>query len=110
MLHSYAECYGNPVKYVLYSIALFEQEKPNLKDKGMVSPSSQLSTIPSPFEVVVTDSSNLIVHFFPGISANATSPRISSLSEHFSFPGNWANRSAMAWLLTASGVLRPTSY
>ena len=50
-----------------------------MKDKGMVSPFSQLSTTPTPFEVVVVDPSNLIVHFFPGIS---------SLSELSSFLGN----------------------
>ena len=86
----------NPVKYASYSAVLFEQENLSLKDKGMVSPSSQLSTTLIPFEVVVADPSNLIVHFFPKISATATFPRISSLSEHFSFPGNYASRSAMA--------------
>ena len=81
-----------------------------MKDRGMVFPSSQLSTTPTPFEVVIADPSNLIVHFFPGISATATSLGISSLSELFSFLGNCASRSAMAWLLTALGVLRPMSY
>ena len=78
----------NPVNYALYSAALFEQENPNLEDKGMVSPSSQLSTILSPFEVVVADPSNLTVHFFLGGSATATSSGISLLNEHSSFPGN----------------------
>ena len=78
----------NPVNYASYSAALFEQENPSLEDKGMVSPSSQLSTILSPFEVVVADPSNLIVHFFPRSSVTATSPRISSLSEHSFFLGN----------------------
>ena len=86
----------NLVKYSSYSATLLEQENLSLKDKGMVSPSSQLSTTPTPFEVVVADYSNLIVHFFPGTFATATSPRISSLSELSSFPGNYANRSAMA--------------
>ena len=63
----------NPVKYASYSAALLEHEKPSLKDKGMISPFSQLSTIPTPFEVAVADSSNLMVHFFPGISVTATS-------------------------------------
>ena len=78
----------NPVRYVSYSAALFEQENPNLKDKGMVSPSSQLSTTPNPFEVVVADPSNLIVHFFLGSFATATSPGIYLLSEPSFFPGN----------------------
>ena len=86
----------NPVRYVSYSAALFEQENPNLKDKGMVSPSSQLSTTPNPFEVVVANPSNLIVHFFLGSSTTATSLGISSLNEPFSFPGNWASRFTMA--------------
>ena len=86
----------NPVKYASYSTALLEQENPSLKDKGMVSPSLQLSTTPTPFEVVVADHSNLIVHFFPGTFAIATSPGISSLSELSSSPGNCANRFAMA--------------
>ena len=85
----------NSVKYASYLAALLEQENPSLKDKGMVSPSSQLSTIPTPFEVVVADLSNLIVHFFPRESTTATSPEISSLSE-LSSPGNYANRFAMA--------------
>ena len=72
---------ASSVKYVSYSVALFEQENPSLKDDDMASLSSQLSTIASPFEVVVVDPSNLIVHFFPGISVIATSPGISSLSE-----------------------------
>ena len=54
----------SPVKYASYSAALLEQENPSLKDKDMVSPSSQLSTIPTPFEVIVADPSNLIVHSF----------------------------------------------
>ena len=86
----------NPVKYTSYSAALLEQENQSLKDKGMVSPSSQLSTIPTPFVVVVAESSNLIVHFFPGTSTTNTSPGISSLSELSSSPGNCANRSTMA--------------
>ena len=86
----------NPVKYTSYSAALLEQENQSLKDKGMVSPSSQLSTIPTPFEVVVADPSNLIVHFFLGTSTTTTSPGISSLSELSSSPGNCANRSTMA--------------
>ena len=83
------------VKYTSYSAALLEQENPSLKDKGMVSSSSQLSTIPTSFEVIVADPSNLIVHFFPGASTTATLPGISSLSELSSSPGNCANRSAM---------------
>ena len=86
----------NPVKYASYSTALLEQENPSLKDKGMVSPSSQLGTTPTPFEIIVADPSNLIVHFFLETSATATSPRISSLSELSSSLGNCANRSAMA--------------
>ena len=86
----------NPVKYASYSAALLEQENPSLKDKGMVSPSLQLSTIPTPFEVLVADPSNLIVYFFPGASTTATSPGISSLSELSSSLGNYANRSAIA--------------
>ena len=82
----------------------------DLKDKGMVSPSSQLSTTPNPFEVVVAHPSNLIVHFIHGSFATTTFLGISSLSELFSFLGNCASRSAMAWLLTALGVLRPMSY
>ena len=78
----------NLIKYASYSAALIEQENPNLKDKGMVSLSSQLNTIHNPFEVIVANPSNLIVHFFPGSSATATSPGISSLSDHSSFPGN----------------------
>ena len=54
----------------------------------MVFPSSQLSTIPKPFEVVVADSSNLMVHFFLRSFAAAISLGISSLSEHSSSPGN----------------------
>ena len=61
-----------------------------------MSPSLQLSTTLSPFEVVVADPSNLTVHFFPRISTIATSPGISSLSKHSSFPRNWASRFAMA--------------
>ena len=86
----------SPVKYALYSAALLEQENPSLKDKGMVFPSSQLSTTPTLFEVVVADSSNLIVHFFPGASTTATSLGISLLSELSFSPGNCANRFAMA--------------
>ena len=86
----------NPVKYASYLTALLEQENPSLKGKGMVSPSSQLSTTPTPFEVVVADYSNLIVHFFPWTFAIATSHGISSLSELSSSHGNCANRSAMA--------------
>ena len=86
----------NPVKYALYSVVLLEQENPSLKEKGMVSLSSQLSTTPTPFEVVVADPSNLIVHFFLGTSTTTTSPGISSLSEFSSSPRNYANRSAMA--------------
>ena len=100
----------NPVRYASYSAALFEKENPSLKDKGMVSPSSQLSITPTPFEVMVANPSNLIVHFFPWTFATATSPGIFSLNEHSSFPGNWANRSAMAWFFTALGVLKPISY
>ena len=110
MLYSYTECYSYPVKYTSYSAALLEQENPSLKDKGMVSPSSQLSTTPTPFEVVVANLSNLIVHFFLGISAITTSPGISLLSELSSFPGNYASTSDIAWLLTALGVLRTMSY
>ena len=51
----------NPVRYASYSVALFEQKNPSLKDKGMVYTSSQLSITPNPFEVVVADPSNLIV-------------------------------------------------
>ena len=91
-------------------VALFKQGNSSLKDNGTVSPSSQLSSIPRLFEVVVADPSNLMVHFFPRSSAVATSPRISSLSEHSSSLGNWASRSTMAWLLTALGVLKPMSY
>ena len=69
----------NSVKYASYSAALLEQENPSLKDKGMASPSSQLSKTPTPFEVVVADPSNLIVHFFLGTSTTATSPGISFL-------------------------------
>ena len=58
-----------------------------MKDKGMVSPFSQLSITPNPFEVVVANPSNLIVHFFLGSSATATFLGISSLNELFSFPG-----------------------
>ena len=85
-----------PVKYDSYSVALFEHENPSLNDRGMVSPSSQLSITPNLFEVVVADLSNLIVYLFPGISTIATSPRISSLNEHSSSPEKWANRSVMA--------------
>ena len=67
-----------------------------MKDKGMVSLSSQLSTIPTPFEVIVADPSNLIIHFFPGASTTTTSLGISSLSELSSSPGNYANRFDMA--------------
>ena len=56
-------------------------------NKGIVSPFSQLSTTPTPFEVVVSDPSNLIVHFFPGISVTATLPGISSLSGFLPFLG-----------------------
>ena len=76
----------------------------------MVPPSSQLSRIPTPFEAVVTDPSNLMVHFLLGCSTTATSPRISLLSGHSFSLGNWANKSAIAWLLTALGVLRLISY
>ena len=86
----------NLVKYASYSAALLEQENPRLKDKGMVSPSSQLSTIPTPFEVLVADPSNLIIYFFPGASTTATSPGISLLSELSSSLGNCANRSVIA--------------
>ena len=78
----------NPVKYASYSAALLEQENPSLKDKGMVFPFSQLSTTPTPFEVVVVDPSNLIVYFFFGVFVIATSLGISSLSELSSFPRN----------------------
>ena len=56
----------NLVRYASYLATLLEQEKPSLKDKGMVSPFSQLSMTPTPFEVVVADPSNLVVHFFHG--------------------------------------------
>ena len=79
---------ANPVKYASYSAALFEYENQSLKDNSIVSLSSQLSIIPNPFEVVIADPSNLIVHLFPGSSATATSLGISSLSEHSSFLGN----------------------
>ncbi|XP_065625328.1 peroxidase 64 [Quercus suber] len=98
------------VRYASYSTALFEHGNSSLKDNGMVSSSSQLSIIPRPFEVVVADPSNLMIHFFHRSSVTATSLRISSLSEHSSSPGNWASRSTMAWLLTALGVLKPMSY
>ena len=78
----------NLVRYASYSATLLEQEKPSLKDKGMVSPFSQLSMTPTPFEVVVADPSNLVVHFFHGISIITISPGISSLSELSSFLGN----------------------
>ena len=100
----------SPVKYASYSAALFEQENPSLKDKGMVSPSSQLSMIPSPFEVAIADPSNLIVHFFLENSVTATVSGISLLSKHSSFPRDWASKSTMAWLLTTLGVLRLMSY
>ena len=86
----------SPIKYASYSVAFLEHEKPSLKDKGMVSPFSQLSAIPTPFEVVVADPSNLIIYFFPRISVTTTSLGISSLSEPSSFPRNCANRTAMA--------------
>ena len=79
---------ANSVKYASYSVALFEHGNSSLKDNGTVSPSSQLSTIPRPFEVVVADPSNFMVHFFHGRSTITTSPRISSFSEHSSSPRN----------------------
>ena len=54
----------------------------------MVPPSSQLSRIPTPFEAVVADPSNLMVHFLLGCSTTATSPRISLLSGHSFSLGN----------------------
>ena len=78
----------SPVKYASYSAVLLEHEKPSLEDNGMVSPFSQLSTTPIPFEVAIANPPNLIVHFFLGISVTATSLGISSLSGLSSFPGN----------------------
>ena len=100
----------SPGRYAFYLVALFKQGNLSLKDNCTVSPFSQLSTIPRPFEVAVADPSNLMVHLFLGSSATTTSLRISSLSEHSSSLGNWATRYAMAYLLTALGVLKPMSY
>ena len=82
----------NPVRYASYSVALFEWGNSSLKDNSMVSLSSQLSTIPRPFEVDVADLSNLMTHFFPRSFVTANSPKVSSLSEHFSSLGNWASK------------------
>ena len=78
----------SPSRYAFYLVALFKQGNLSLKDNGTVSPSSQLSTILRPFEVAITDPSNLMIHFFHGSSAAANSLEIFSLNEHFSSLGN----------------------
>ena len=75
----------------------------------MVPPSSQLSTIPMPFEVVA-NLLNLMVHFLFGSSTIATSLGIFSLNGHLSSLVNWASKFVMALLLTALGVLKLISY
>ncbi len=73
-------------------------------------PSSLKSTIPTPLDTAVEDPSNLKVQIVSAISTSSTFPGTSSETIVLSSPENWANRSAMAWLLMVMGVSVMISY
>ena len=69
--------------------------------------------IPAPLELDVEEPSNFSVHMESTRSARSTSltpPGTSCEIDELSSPGNYARRSAMAWLLIVVGVSVIISY
>ena len=84
-----------------------------MKDLAIVSPSSLVNTIPAPLELDVEEPSNFSVHVESARSASRASPISPGTSceiDELSSSGNYARRTAMAWLLIAVGVSVIISY